>query len=440
MQQLIKLLWRFLKSMKLGVVLLVLFAGLSMIGTFVPQESYDPDKVEQLSLFWRTIGFTHLYNSLAYRILVGLLTLNLLSCTLSRLPRILSSTLCFPENKTVSEIKAMSVHTTLALTQPKQKFKEQLEDRLTAQHYHVHIEQTEEGLIGWGQRNHFGVCGSFLVHLSFLILILGSVIGHFGFKGLYETNEGAIFPLKEIQLEQGHLKSDWDIRINSTREKFDARGQRDNWSTEISILQNGFELKREALSVNHPLTYQGITFYQTSFGNGVSLSATVQGPKIPFALQERGQNWFQAPGTLFYLIADTIGIKNGRTVMTYQALSKESSKPIQSGVIRQGEQVNIQGLYDIVLVGPVNFTGLVIKKDPGVPLIWLGATLLILGLMLAFYFKPRKLWFILTCSGEDQRFIVGLWSAAGTESAEELLLEFIQEFGQVKLNDSKSKN
>ncbi|MFZ3373326.1 MAG: cytochrome c biogenesis protein ResB, partial [Desulfitobacteriaceae bacterium] len=232
-----------------------------------------------------------------------------------------------------------------------------------------------------------------------------------------------------IRLEQGHLISDWNIRINYAREKFDARGQRDNWSTEISILQNGFELKREALSVNHPLTYQGITFYQTSFGNGVSLSAIVQGQKIPFALQGRGQNWFQAPGTSLYLLADTIGIENGQILMTYQALSKESSKLIQSGVIRQGEQVNIQGLYDIVLVSPVNFTGLVIKKDPGVPLIWLGTTLLILGLMLAFYFKPRKLWFILTGGGENQRFIAGLWSAAGTESAEELLLEFIREFG-----------
>ncbi|MFZ3100631.1 MAG: cytochrome c biogenesis protein ResB [Desulfitobacteriaceae bacterium] len=37
--------------MKLGVVLLVLFAGLSMVGTFVHQESYDQDKVEQLRLF-----------------------------------------------------------------------------------------------------------------------------------------------------------------------------------------------------------------------------------------------------------------------------------------------------------------------------------------------------------------------------------------------------
>ena len=435
-----KRIWKLLISMKLGVVLLILFAGLSIVGTFVPQESFAPEQVEQLHPIWRTLGFTDLYESVAYRVLVFFLVVNLLSCTLYRLSGILSSSRRLPEIKTVDQIVSMSVHTSLPLSAPLKDVRQNLEKELSYGHYRYQIEQTGESFAGWAQKNRFGVWGSLVVHVSFLVLLLGTVIGHAGFKGFYMTFEGASFPLRDIQLEQGQLKSDWDIRINSAREKFDAQGLRDNWYTDISILQNGKELKQEVLSVNHPVAYQGITFYQASFGDGVSLFATLQGQKIPFALQERGQTWFQAPGTSLYLLADSIGIENGRIVMTYQVLARDSSKPVQTGVIRQGEQADIQGLYNIALKGPVNFTGLVIKKDPGVPVIWLGSALLMLGLILSFYFKPQQVWFFVAGEGTEQSLSLSLWSAAGTEMAKELLQDFSQALEQGNLWESKRKD
>ena len=426
--------------MKLGVVLLILFAGLSIVGTFVPQESFVPEQVEQLRSIWRTLGFTHLYGSVAYRVLVLILVVNLLSCTLYRLSGILSSSRRLPENKTINQIVAMSVHRCLPLSAPLKDVRQNLEKELSYGHYRYQIEQEGESFAGRAQKNRFGVWGSFVVHISFLVLVLGVVIGHAGFKGFHMTYEGASFALGDIQLDQGQLKSDWDIRINSAREKFDEHGLRDNWYTDISILQNGQELKQEVLSVNHPVAYQGITFYQASFGDGVSLFATLQGRKIPFALQEQGQTWFQVPGTSLYLLADSIGIENGRIVMTYQVLARDSSKPVQTGVIRQGEQVDIQGLYNIALVGPVNFTGLVIKKDPGVPVIWLGSALLMLGLILSFYFKPQQVWFFIVGEGTDQSLNLSLWSAAGTEMAQELLQNFCQALEHGTQRASKRKD
>lgn len=435
-----KHIWKHFTSMKLGVVLLILFAGLSIVGTFVPQESFAPEQVEQLHLIWRTLGFTNLYESVAYRVLVFFLVLNLLSCTLYRLYGILSSFRRLPEIKTVDQIISMSVHTILPLEAPFLDVRQNLEKELSYGHYRYQIEQEGGSFAGRAQKNRFGVWGSFVVHISFLVIVLGTVIGHVGFKGSYMTYEGAAFPLRDIQLEQGQLKSDWDIRINSAREKFDAHGVRDNWYTDISILQNGKELKQEVLSVNHPVAYQGITFYQASFGNGVSLVATLQGQKIPFALQERGQTWFQAPGTSIYLLADSIGIENGRIVMTFQVLARDSTKPVQTGVIRQGEQADIQGLYNIALQGPVNFTGLVIKKDPGVPVIWLGSALLMLGLILSFYFKPQQVWFFFAGEGTDQSLSLSLSSAAGTEMAKELLQDFGQALEQGNLREGKRKD
>jgi len=43
---------KFMTSMNLGVVLLILFAGISIVGTIVPQESFAPEQVEQLHPIW----------------------------------------------------------------------------------------------------------------------------------------------------------------------------------------------------------------------------------------------------------------------------------------------------------------------------------------------------------------------------------------------------
>lgn len=426
MERLVKRIWNFIISMKIGVFLLILFAVFSVVGTVIPQESFAPDKVEALNPIWQRLGITHLYSSSFYRLLVLVLCLNLISCTIHRFPKTLKIFKQVPAFKTVAQIEELPVHHKISDMQQSQ-IQPNLKAALRAKHFQYQLQQKEETLNGWAQKGRIGVWGSFIVHLSFLILILGTVVGHVsGFKGFFATYEGSTFPLNQIKIEEGKIQEDWTLQINSATEKFDSQGLRENWYTDLSILQNGKELKRQVLSVNHPLVYQGVTFYQSSYGQGALFFTTAQGKKVNFALQEHAQNYFQLPGTELYVIADSITVSSGRISVNYQILGKESPTPLQAGALNQGEKATIPNFGDIVLTGPVQFTELVIKKDPGVPLIWLGSALLVFGLILAFYFKPCCVW--LGIEGEGKSGIVlGATSAAGLEGAQELLDDLVQD-------------
>ncbi len=52
------------------------------------------------------------------------------------------------------------------------------------------------------------------------------------------------------------------------------------------------------------------------------------------------------------------------------------------------QTADIQGSYKVTFEGYSGFTGLQVKKDPGVWIIWLGCFLLVGGMLLAFYWQP----------------------------------------------------
>lgn len=280
---------------------------------------------------------------------------------------------------------------------------------------------------GWADKGRAGIWGSFLVHLGFLTLILGMAVGHqLGFKGFYMSPAGSTYALTDIETQQGTVSTDLSVHIYAAEEKFDAAGHRDNWYTDIGVSRDGVELKRALISVNHPLTVEGISFYQASFAPGVSLVADIKGEQTLLGLQPQARNYFHAPGTSLYLICDQIGLRDGKTIISYQVLDEENPTSVQTGELVQGERKQIQDGYELTLLGPANFTGLQIKKDPGVPLVWLGCLLIMLGLVLSFYFKPARLWFAWREDGSVAKPVLALTTAAGAEAARELLERLVQ--------------
>ncbi|MEK7248149.1 MAG: cytochrome c biogenesis protein ResB, partial [Chloroflexota bacterium] len=61
--------------------------------------------------------------------------------------------------------------------------------------------------------------------------------------------------------------------------------------------------------------------------------------------------------------------------------------------LTQGETKELAGL-NVTFVRESRFTGLQVAKDPGVKLIWIAAALMVLGLVMMFYFPPKRVWAI----------------------------------------------
>src|ERR1700730_7954250 len=80
--------WGAFSSMKLGLALLGIIAFVAGIGTVIPQEAMDQGKAQAVGGLWKTLGVTHLYSSLWFRLLLGLLCINLIVCSTKRLSSI----------------------------------------------------------------------------------------------------------------------------------------------------------------------------------------------------------------------------------------------------------------------------------------------------------------------------------------------------------------
>src|SRR6266498_2048008 len=86
-------LWDFFCSLKLSISLLILLAVTSIIGTVIPQlPNVPPEYLQSLSsgklFLYKNLGFFNMYHSWWFMLLLYLLTVNLVACSIKRLPRV----------------------------------------------------------------------------------------------------------------------------------------------------------------------------------------------------------------------------------------------------------------------------------------------------------------------------------------------------------------
>ena len=417
--------WRAFSSMKLGLALLGIIALVSAVGTVIPQETMDPEGAKAMGELWKMLGFTHLYNAVWFRLLLGLLCINLIVCSVQRLRGIYHRTfkLTPPSNLTrVPQKNRLVVQGEFRLLQ------ESVQQVLKQKGYRFTLADQPDVWSFIGVKRRWGNWGSLITHLSFVVLVLGALVGSlFGFKGYFMEGAGNTLPIQAIELSKGKVSETFSVRINSAEDRFLPNGERDNWYTDMSILENGKEVARKTLSVNHPFVYKGITFYQANFANGARFTADINGQKKPVILRDQGQSYFQAPGTDLYLVTAIQTRSIQKQDVIYQVYKGNEEKPIQAGQMAAGDTIDVQGKYKLTFEGTAGYTGLQVKKDPGVALIWLGCGLLIGGLLLAFYWQPLVISGIIQSEdGKKGNLTVGVSAGKMATSAQETLEQFVR--------------
>ena len=73
----------------------------------------------------------------------------------------------------------------------------------------------------------------------------------------------------------------------------------------------------------------------------------------------------------------------------YQGANTETPAGLQ--VVDQGVPATLAGL-EFTFVRERQFTGLIVARDPGAPIVWLGALLLLFGVAFVFFFPYSRLW------------------------------------------------
>jgi cytochrome c biogenesis protein len=469
--------WSFFASVRLAIFILITLAVTSIIGTIVEQQAEPAKNIALLAKFFGDstaptvynifvkFGFMDMYHSWWFVGLLVLFSTNLIICTLERFPKTLRLVRSPLKPLRENAIKSLPIKKEIALKTNLKKAKDETLNSLRTSKYRV-FESTEENSVQlYSQKGSYTRFGLYIVHISIILIFIGAIIGlQFGFKGFLNIPEGNSYsfailntgPLtKAERFERGRIldrlevfQSDITLVANrlglpvdvlhAKMKKYGIRplgfSIKCNWyntdyysgtdtprefQSELVIIENGREVIKKVIEVNHPLTYKGITFYQSSYGMvpnavGVFVLKTTDINGVEDTLRLRRGESFIIPGTTLKgtiinfstaLARDkqTGALTTYSETMVNPAVAIEFDSPDmekftgwilkrypETGILPDGIKITFEDYWG------VEYTGLQVAKDPGVVLIYIASVIMTIGLYAAFFMSHKKIWIRLT--------------------------------------------
>lgn len=388
-----------LANLKLAIVLLLAIALGSVAGTVIEQGQglafYQSNYPESPALFgfltWKVLlflGLDHVYRTAWFYALMILFGSSLTACTITHQLPALKVARRWKYYSQPRQFQKLALSTTL-----ERGSLEQLAALLEAQRYQVFW----QGDRLYARRGLVGRVGPIIVHASMLLILGGAIWGSLtGFFAQEMVTGGETFMVQNIfdagPMAGPQIPKDWAVKVNRFWIDYRPDGAIDQFYSDLSVLDNeGQEVDRQTIHVNKPLRHRGVTFYQADWGLGavqvtLNNSPVLQLPMRLLDTEGRGKLWGAFIPTkpdmsegVSLIAKDLQG-----TVLLY-GNDGQLMKTLRTGM---ATEVNGVRLTVVDLVGS---TGLQIKADPGVPLVYLGFGLLMVSTLMS-YVSHAQVW------------------------------------------------
>ena len=393
-----------LTDLRLAIILLLVIALFSVSGTVIEQgqlpDFYQSNYPEHPALFgflsWKVIqvvGLDHVYRTWWFLSLLVLFGTSLTACTFTRqLPALKAA----QKWKYYEEPRNF---TKLALSAELEGvYLSSIPSILQQKSYRIFQEtnQKKDDIL-YARKGIVGRIGPIIVHIGIVAILLGGIWGAMtGFMAQEMITSGDTFQVKNI-VDAGAWSStdvlkDWSVRVNRFWIDYTPTGGIDQFYSDMSVLNNdGQEVNHEKIYVNKPLRYHGVVFYQTDWGISnvrvrLNKSPIFQLPMVQLDTKGRGRIWGTWIPTkpdlsegVSLLAKDLQGM-----VLIYDAQGKLIN------TVRAGMSIPVNGV-NLQILDVMGSTGLQIKFDPGIPIVYTGFGLLMLGVVMS-YFSHSQIW------------------------------------------------
>jgi cytochrome c biogenesis protein len=389
-------LFKSLADLRFAITILLIIASSSIIGTVIEQdqsiETYKLNYPLTNRVFgflsWDIIlklGFDHVYTTWWFITFILLFGISLLTCTiLQQFPSLKIARRC-QFFRTTKQFRLLNISTKLQhlpLTQ--------LLFRIKENQYSV-FQQKD---IIYCYKGLIGRIAPIIVHFSMILILLGSVFGSLsGFKAQEIVPKTEIFHIQNI-LSNGQLTTIPKVstRINDFWITYTKQKTVSQFYSDVSILNvEGNEIERKTIFVNSPVKYNGVDYYQTDW-NLIGLrvqnpdSSIVQYPLISI-LNNRNKVW------LTWIPTDQ-DLKKGITILIdnlqgYGSIYNEAGLFLGNLELNETFNTNVP----IALIDIISSTGIQIKADPGIPVIYAGFMFLMLSTLIS-YITYSQIWII----------------------------------------------
>lgn len=383
MKQFYKKIFQNFAQLRLAIFLLLIIAAISILGTIIEQNQstnyYLSAYSKQIGINELTIGkiilifgLNNVFNSIWFISILLLFAFCLVSCTIiQQLPIVKKAKLILFNNRSNRTNNNNELDLKL-----KKKIKRQLKKNQYISFQQNKILYAYKGLIGR--------FAPIIVHASMIIILFGTLIASLtGFKYQEIIPKGEIIQTQNIIAQNflTHLKPN-TLRVNDFWITYNKQQSIQQFYSDISILnQQGEENLRKTIKVNFPLHYQNLTIYQTDWNlTGIRIHENGQ------ITQLLTQPLNQTKTTWITLVPKhNLIILNNNLEGKFNVFS-ENGKNL--GNYELNEYI---ANFNFKIINFISETGLEIKSDPGIPIIYFGFGSLIISGLLS-YLSYNQYW------------------------------------------------
>jgi cytochrome c biogenesis protein len=426
---LLKAFWSFFSSMKTAIGLLLLLALVSVLGTVLE------DKRGAI-----------IYHTPWFSAMLAMVGVNLAVCSINRFGLAWKRTFSPNVETDAKAVARMSVSEEVESACSADLAAQKLVSALRQCSYKPLSQSDEDTVSIYASKGWAAIWGPYLTHLSILVIFIGAIFG-----GIVGTDGGVI--IVEGERVNGYFPSKsntskplgFEVALRKFEIKHDGKGNPTAYRSDLQIYDEGKPVAQKIIDVNHPLSYKGMTFYQSDYGlAGLTIKVTTADggvARIPFEIgvEDRGGakiyqiaeepfKTFTLDGkkwTLFVhdLVPDYVGgselnrsllpVNVAVNVMLNDRFPEYKGLDAwrKIGWVPVSQSVKHQDLT-ITLDNVVSYTGLQVARNPGLPAIYAGFILMVLGLFMSFYVTRKTIRISISGAADGSKVAIGATSRA----------------------------
>ena len=390
----VKKIWKFIGSMRFAIILLVVLALACSVGSLVTQGQsyawYAQRYSERTAALILALHLDDAFHSWWFILINAFLCVNLLLCNLLRLPSLIARTRAQGDPK--GALQSAGAVWAEGVAAPEPVF-QRLRMPKPAE---AEMEDGRPALVS--SKNRAGLWGAWVCHLGILLLIVGFSLGQMTQKqyAVYGV-PGQTRPVGDTGYAVSIDDFDIGLRADDTVEQYTAR---------ITALGPDGQSESAEISVNNPARLFGMKFYQNSTGWAATVRVTEGGEPLQEEILCAGEylrvadkpdlvidfnafypDYVQRAGAM----PETASGQLNNPGYLYSVYYQEQM--IGMNVLMAGETLTIDD-YAVTFSEPQPYTMIQIKEDHFTGVALAGGLVTMLGLLLAFYVQPARVWAI----------------------------------------------
>lgn len=406
-----------------AVSLFVVWGVLTIIGVVVDQNRdpsvYFSTYAAPIARVILRLGFDNVYHSAAYVGIIGLILSSLAVCTFKR---VIPARL--PPLRPV-KIDHLPLHATVRTPLDAPTARARVDDFFSRRGWQ--IRKREMGGVEWSfaDKADWARRGVLIAHLGFVIIATGTTIyWALGFSG-----DTAVLTGQTVSIPRTDTKltlHDFRYRIQPIATKGGIVYQPIDYVSHVTVIGRDRQPRDATIRVNHPINVDGTLVYQAAYGFGVRFAVSHYGRPLA---DLSGQTLKE--GDVLTLPETTRQVQYSQfagTIDRQTGMPSADPRPNDPGVVLNvfdggqpvgvtlapiGKPVDLGGGFSIVPQRYLMYSGLQYRYDPGIPLVGIGALVLLAGLCISFYFLPARLHVRVDRAGEESTVGVAATTVKG---------------------------